>query len=315
MWIRFACGLSIATLCAILSSASPGLAGESSGTPPDIVYKKDGTFFRGTVVERDPKGSVTLQLATGKTIIIPMIDVEYAGPAESAPGRKDAKANDGNDESKSPDAKAPEGEANAAASHIRAHVTGSRPGLRLHVEAARAQAFAVVGNQVAAFTTSMFLPVCDMPCDVPADPGSYRLGVSKGEDGAVVDAGLVNIPNSDVQLDTKYSSRAWVRGLGWVVTLGSLGVGTYMFVDGLGGSHEQCDAQGANCTWVSGTNTTEIIAGTSIALGGMIVGIVMAGTSDKAHVTVRPGASREAGPPGSRGTAKMMPALAIDGAF
>ena len=297
------------TLCAGLFATIPASAAESAGTPPDIVYKKDGTFYRGTVVERDPKGSVTMQLATGKTVTIPMIDVEYAGPTESAPGRKDQK----------PDSEGTvsgeEGQPKAETAHVQAHVTGSRPGLRLHVEGARAQAFAVVGNQVASFTTSMFIPVCDMPCDVPADPGTYKLGVSKGEDGSVVDAGTVTIPNNDVQLDTKYTSRALVRGLGWAVTLGGLGVGTYMLVDGIGGSHEKCDADGLNCSMVSDSSTTEIVLGTTLMIAGPIVGIIMAGTPDKAHISVRPGVNRDSGPPGSRGTARMVPALAFDGAF
>lgn len=309
MYRSIVCGLRAVTLCAGLFATIPAFAEPS--TPPDIVYKKDGTFFRGTVVERDPKGSVTLQLPTGKTVTIPMVDVEYAGPAESAPGRKDQKSDSegtvSGEEAQPKEVETP---------HVHAHVTGSRPGLRLHIEGARAQAFAVVGNQVAAFTTSMYIPVCDMPCDVPADPGTYKLGVSKGEDGAVVEAGTVTIPNNDVQLDTKYSSRAAVRGLGWGISLASLGVGIYMLVDGIGGSHQQCDAEQLNCTTVSDSNTTEIILGTSLAIVGPIVGLIMAGTPDKAHISVRPGVNRDSGPPGSRGTAKsIVPALALDGAF
>ncbi len=295
------------TLSAGLAVAMPAFAAEAAGTPPDIVYKKDGTFYRGTVVERDPKGSVTLQLVTGKTITVPMVDVEYAGPAESAPGRKDPKAqSEGTVSGEEAQPKEAEGP------HVHAHVTGSRPGLRLHVEGARAQAFAVVGNQVAAFTTSMYIPVCDMPCDVPADPGTYKLGVSKGEDGSVVEAGTVTIPNNDVQLDTKYTSRAVVRGLGWAVSLAGLGLGTYMLVDGIGGA-ETCDSQG-NCK--SSGSTTEVVLGTSLMIVGPIVGLVMAGTPDKAYISVRPGLNHDSGPPGSRGTARtMMPALALDGAF
>jgi hypothetical protein len=87
-----------------------------------------------------------------------------------------------------------------------------------------------------------------------------------------------------------------------------------MLIDGIGGSTEQCDTNG-NCNSVSHNSTTEIVLGTTLMIAGPIVGLIMAGTPDKAHISVRPGVNRESGPPGSRGTARMVPALALDGAF
>jgi hypothetical protein len=74
-------------LIGTLLCAAPAYA-DSSGTPPDVVYKKDGTIMRGTIIERVPNGSVEIMLPNGQSRKIDMKDVEYAGPVSETPAAK-----------------------------------------------------------------------------------------------------------------------------------------------------------------------------------------------------------------------------------
>ena len=61
--------------------------GDAAAAPvgADIVKTYDGRVLRGTIIEQDPTGSVSIQLVTGAIRSVPMKDVAYAGPLASEP--------------------------------------------------------------------------------------------------------------------------------------------------------------------------------------------------------------------------------------
>jgi hypothetical protein len=54
-------------------------------TPPDVVRLKDGSFFRGTILELVADDHVVLRLSSGETKRFAMDDVKYAGSAADEP--------------------------------------------------------------------------------------------------------------------------------------------------------------------------------------------------------------------------------------
>ena len=61
------------------------LTASAAQAEPVIVELKDGTVYRGEVVEKAPKGDLVIQLVTGDVRRMPMANVVSITPASAAP--------------------------------------------------------------------------------------------------------------------------------------------------------------------------------------------------------------------------------------
>ena len=78
-WALVLIGLTVAAPAA----AQPKAPVQSQRGSEDAVLLKDGTLFRGTIMELIPGRTVRIVLATGETRVIPMDSVNYAGPGSA----------------------------------------------------------------------------------------------------------------------------------------------------------------------------------------------------------------------------------------
>ncbi|MGC4066714.1 MAG: hypothetical protein QM784_19175 [Polyangiaceae bacterium] len=265
----------------------------AAGLLQNVVYKKDGTIMRGTIIERVPNGSVEIMLPNGQSRKIDMKDVEYAGPVSETPAAKaqaEAKAaGEGDANAKEGGEGAKEGaKDDDDAGRIPVRLTTTTPKTTILVEAASASYLSAAGTRVG---FSAYAPVCEAPCDRAVIPGTYKLALARDEEELLQASTPVTIADKPVEVEGKITSRAGIRTLGWVVGLGGAVAGTYLFIDSLEGTtKKECSIPGDSnsCTESTEMNLTEMLIGTGLFVVGVSVGGALVATKDKATFTVRP---------------------------
>ena len=302
--------------------SAPALADNS--TPPDIVYKKDGTIMRGVIIERIPNKHVEIQLPNGQSRTVEMSEVEYAGPVSETPAAKAAAAKSEGAESASESGEAQKPNEEKAKpkeddeGRVPVRLTSTSKDVTIVVEAASASYMAASG---AVLGFSAYAPVCKAPCDRMVRPGTYKLGVSRTEGELLVASAPVEIKDKPVEVDAKIKSNAGTRALGWGVMLGGLGVGGYLIYDGIFAEKNVCGPDAytgeTTCESESDMSLTEVLIGSGILLVGTSVGTVLASKKDSTEFVVRPMAV-----PNSRSSAssdslnRLIPAgLKVQGTF
>ena len=274
----------LGVILGILSTTAPAFA-DGNSTPPDVIYKKDGTIMRGTIIERIPNKQVEILLPNGQSRKIDMKEVEFAGPVTETPAAKAAAEE--KSEAKA-DAKEKEEAAKADddADRVPVRLTSKTPKTTVLVEAASASYLSASG---VLHGFSAYAPVCDLPCDRAVKPGTYKLALSRGEGELLQAPNPVVVADKPIEVEGRIVSRKGTRIAGWGVTLGSIGLGTYLTVDSFG-KKQECSTPGdpTSCYETTDLNLTELLIGTIGGTVGMMVGIALAYTPDKADFVVRP---------------------------
>ena len=260
----------------------PAPAGPSA---PDIVRLKNGGMLRGTIAESNPGEFVMILLVTGESRKIAAADVVYAGPAESAPAAAPAPV-----PAPSPvPAQAPAVTPNANEGH-RPFVTVEGPEAKVQFESTpstltlhrRSASAGITGH---GGVISGYDEICTAPCRVSLPAGTYTFAVSKPSKNAV-EAEPVTLPAGTSVLRADYTDRSGLRVGGWVVLIGSLGVGFGLEVDSFSSGTKTCDDYGY-CS--SSMNTTELAVGLGIAAVGFGVGFALLRSPDNVAFTVGAG--------------------------
>lgn len=189
---------------------------------PDIVELVDGSFYRGTIVERVRGDHVVIQTASGQLLRFEEAQIAHAGAARQTPrlGLGDPSA--------VPPSYATPASARAPASdgsvRVRVAPTGGGP-FTLHQ--LRATASAQIPGSFATVTADAFGPLCNAPCELQLQPGAYWFGVSQGSGRALrADGPPTTVAGESLDLEIHYEDRGAVRAMGWVSwVVGLLGVG------------------------------------------------------------------------------------------
>lgn len=149
---------------------------------PDVVRLKDGAFVRGTIMELDPEGTVTIQDARGQLRSFDMSEVEYAGPAQTP-----------SDVDREPEEPEPE----AAA-------------LELQLSPAEDQDL----NFFRFVNRWDYEALCVGPCTVSVEPGPLRLGAGINE-RSPIEGELLQV-QADAHVEVRYRNRQPARTAGIV---------------------------------------------------------------------------------------------------
>jgi hypothetical protein len=253
----------------------------------DVVRLKDGSIYRGTIVELVPDDHVDLVLPSGQTRRFQMNDVAYAG---SAATREDAPA------ATPPPAPAPSA-AGERAPKAGLHLEANQPDVQFLVRVGQAEAtgfgYAWGGGGFVSFVghSREYALICTAPCDGELPNGIHRLALSLGGGKAIEAADPVEL-QGPATLHGTYESRAGTRTLGWVLFGVSLGAGSLIAATSLR-TRQTCDSTGF-CYTDKAINGTQLGIGVGVMLVGGIVGAILGATKDKAIIEVVPQAPRAA---------------------
>lgn len=170
---------------------------------PDVVRLNDGSFVRGTIVERVEGDHVVIQTATGELRTIPLASVQYAGPDSVMTAVPAAP----------PQAYAPPPPAALPTIH-----------LTFDSEDEDVMTHRLVGSAIAGgwgrrgfVRVDAFEPLCLAPCEIDVPPGTYQFGLSQGASGNAQRAGIVYPLTTDTHFVAEFSSRGVERAIGWTV--------------------------------------------------------------------------------------------------
>jgi hypothetical protein len=250
--------------------ASAGSRGE------DAVLLRNGGVLKGTITELAPGDAVTIVLLTGETRRLPMAQVAYAGPAANLP--------------------VPGGAAAPDRQLVRLELRGNKAGLTFFMRGDYSLGTTSEGES-RGVGAQHYRRLCTTPCEAYLPPGSHMMALSPGP-GAPADVDEVVYVGGPSTLEGKHTSNGAVRAVGWVVTLGAVGVGFYLIISGLLRSKTECTTTtaGTLCEDKPDIDTTRVAVGGGVLVGGVIIGGLLQGVSDGASVRVFPAA------PGAVGT-------------
>jgi hypothetical protein len=190
----------VALLVSLMASAALAQA------LPDVVRLNDGSFVRGTIVERVEGDHVVIQTATGELRSIPLATVQYAGPdsvmtAVPAPPTTP------------PQGYAPPPPAALPTIH-----------LTFETDDEDVMTHRLVGSAIAGgwgrrgfVRVDAFEPLCLAPCEIDVPPGTYQFGLSQGASGNAQRASIVYPLSTDTHFVAEFSSRGVERAIGWTV--------------------------------------------------------------------------------------------------
>ena len=240
-------------------------------TPADVVRLHDGTFLRGTLVERSPT-QVVVVLQTGETRTYPASAVEYAGP----------------DTPPAPLAVPPAPVA-PAARVARLHVSSDQSELSLQRLQGSAAVSSWNGHGMTTALVDQFGILCNIPCDLDVPEGAYQLGVAKGV-GAALRAGSPMDLRGDMALRVGYEDHSATRGTGWLIFGISTAVGAGLMMGSVWAGPEDCSIGADYCH--STMSFPMMIVGSVIWLGGVLVGLLFLTAGDSATIEAEPTAAR-----------------------
>lgn len=293
--------LALATGVALATVAAPTRpAYAQSAQANDIVMLRNKGLLRGTISEYVPGSHVIMVTVTGETKRIDAAEVSYAGPASGAPNAGPA--------SGAPNAGHGGGHGQASLVTINAAAApltlrAEEPEVTFHLRTGEMNATGVANGFAMGYgrrrasmmpsTTFISLHgrsygrICTAPCDATVPAGSYSMALSKGNGSPVEVEELVRVDGPST-LQGTYTSYSRLRITGVVVGLASLLAGGYLVISSFG-NEEVCD--NGYCLDKVALDTTRLVLGSAVIIGGSIAGGIMASKSDEATVRVVPTAS------------------------
>ncbi len=236
----------------------------------------NGAMYRGTISELVPGDHVVILVVGGDKKTFPIGDVKYAGPAsnmptvESAPPPEPAPAPD----TAQPVGPPPTQDGKAKpmvtvhAREARLQLVSTPPGITF--QRRTGSAIAVGGNGSAIATG--YDDLCTAPCDVSIPAGTYTIALAK-TGGSSVEAEPVVIPAGESTVRGEYVSKSGTRTAGLVVMV--IGEAAGLGIIAAGDVH-------SDSTFILGLGVMGV---------GLGVGLALMYQSDKAVITVVPGAS------------------------
>jgi hypothetical protein len=268
--------------------ATPQQAAPQQAMPPDIVRLKNGSLYRGTVMELVAGDHVDVRLPSGETKRFPMSDVDYAGPASGVPGAEaPAPASAG------PPPPRPLVTIDAKAAKIHFEATSADTDFHIRTEDVTVEGTGWGwGRGLYGFASTAeahgYAHICAAPCDVTMPVGKYRLALSQGGKKPVEPDHAVTIDGATT-IQGKYVSYAGTRGAGWGLFAISLAAGFGLMAVGVANPSQNCmnNADGSSfCT--PQANTGLIAAGAIVSVVGSLLSLAFILQHDRAEITAQP---------------------------
>jgi hypothetical protein len=276
------------------------------------VKLKDGSVFRGTILEYVHGDHVDLLLPSGQTRRFPMADVAYQGPASGASEDSSGSADDSDsdrdaDDSSSapPPPTAPPAPARsqrraprADSNDVDVHVTSDRDDVALLVRTGQSD-FDGYGAGYRTFvavsgSARNYALVCNAPCDAQLPKGVHRMALSLGSGRAVETDKSVTLEGPST-IRAHYDSRSGTRAGGWVLFGLSMAAGLGLFAAGELHTTQNCFGNSFNGTTYGGgcANTPapdqgQVAAGLAIAIVGPLLSLALILQHDQAQIEIVP---------------------------
>lgn len=266
-----------------LSTPLPAFAQEDapSAAPGDVVRLKDGSFYRGTILELVAGDHVDLRLASGQVKHFEMDDVKYAGSADEAPARPAPERPSRAAERLTP---RPFVTIDAERAHI--HFVSDPPDLDLSIRSEDATATNGWGGSASA---RGYTRICAAPCDATLPTGRHRMALSiRGK--TPIEAHDPVALDGPARIRGVYTENGTIRAVGWVVIGTSVVAGTILIVVGASPTKQQCTTPGdpETCFTVPAADTGLEGAGLAVMGLGALTGLVMILQHDHATFEVTP---------------------------
>jgi predicted cobalt transporter CbtA len=169
------------------------------------VILRDGSRYRGLIVESIPDDHISIAIAEGTLRQLPFEEVVYAGPSKTAPASPVvATRTASRDERPHTETKRRSPKPGESMVHFRTRT----PELTVWV--------AEVSNGPNGPTDSGFRRLCEAPCSEPLEHGLYRLAYSRADSRPLEVKSNINI-NREAAVEADISSRRGTRVAGWVI--------------------------------------------------------------------------------------------------
>lgn len=221
---------------------APSAPAADAARLPDIVRLKDGSLFRGTIIEMVSNDYVVIVTLTGESKRLALSDVSYAGPATKDPLVLGAPTD------AEPDEEA--GQVEDAEDEEGGDDDGPRITVRLRKSRLKLesnpmgysflsrewQALSSLEGSVTRVETQGFVELCSTPCELRLSPGKHRFALSK-PDGRPVVAPSVTIPPGASRLVGTYHDNSGARAIGIALTVLAPLAGTVMVAASGGDEH------------------------------------------------------------------------------
>lgn len=237
---------------------------------PDIVQLRDGSYVRGTIVERVEGQYVTIQLAGGDLRQFPFSEVTYAGAAADEVPQPPAQTLSAQPALTGPTQAVPTPQPGS----VQLQVVPARADQRftLHVLTGSATATVWTGGGVGFARVDSFAPVCTAPCSTNLPPGSYFFGVSQGDGEARrAPGGPFTVDRNMLTAEIEYESREGFRIAGWLwLGIGAVAGLTIMLIPLFGNDYDNYEVP--------------LIVGASIAVGSSLGSLPLLLFNDAARV-------------------------------
>jgi hypothetical protein len=256
----------------------------AQATPPDIVKLKNGSLYRGTVMELVAGDHVDIRVPSGETKRFPMSDVEYAGPASGAPTPEPPQPAP----SPEPAPAAPRPLVTVEANEARVHLVATTPDTDFHIRTADATAVGWTGRGMYTAVARGYTHICAAPCNATLPAGKQRLALSQGGKSPVEPDEPVTIPEAATVRGT-YVSYAGTRALGIGIMIASVAAGAIMVAAAFH-TKQDCSLQSVTgmCTNTPDIDTGLVFGGLAVAVLGPLVGLPFLLQHDRAEITVEP---------------------------
>ncbi|MDC0746845.1 hypothetical protein [Polyangium mundeleinium] len=285
---------------ALLLGAIPEASADGGqASVPDIVLLKDGGMLRGTIVEKDPEGSVTILLPSGKSRTVDMDDVTYAGAESARPKAKPDEDDEDEDEDEAPARKGRRSKTKpfitVKAGEASLKLESDEPNATYHVRSGSAY---VVGSRGSAVGQS-FTEICTAPCEASLPVGTHYLALSKQGGVPVLSADPVRLDGPS-RIVGSYTSNAGTRMAGLGVLVGGIVVGGVVMLVPI-------------MTRDPGEefSSAPLVIGGVLLLGGTFGGMLLMMRRDDVKFEITPLEEARGGPTTPRATMAALPARGI----
>jgi hypothetical protein len=257
----------------------------------DEVKLKDGSIFRGTIVELVPSDHVDLLLPSGETRRFPIADVAYQGPAPtSSPAPPPAVPAPGPAPAERPPVPSePQPAISGKSGEVDVHVTSDQDDVALLVRTGQSD-FEGYGAGYRTFvavsgSSRNYELVCNAPCDARLPAGSHRLALSQNGGRAVEAEKPVHLTEPS-SIRVHYESRSGARVGGWLLFGGSLAGGLALMAAGELSSKQDCST--GYCLDMPNPDMGEVGAGAAIAILGPLLSLAFILQHDQANIEIVP---------------------------
>ena len=189
---------------------------------------KDGSLYRGVIMELAVGDHVTMRLDSGESRRFAAADVAYAGSADAAP-KPPVRRFHRPHHLRPPTGSEPRPLVTVNAAEAKVHFESPSPDVDFHLRVEDATAVGWSGRGAYGFVLHGYTHICNAPCDATLPAGRHRLALSQSG-GVPIEADEAVDLSGPSKVTGTYQSSQGTRVAGWVVMLGSTVAGTAMMI-------------------------------------------------------------------------------------